>query len=201
MDALVACAVAAQAMPGEVESGDACTVTPFPGGVLVAVVDGLGHGPEAAQVAAAAVAALEAHAGEPPIELLRRCHESLRETRGAVVSLASLLSRDGTLTWLAVGNVEGVLLRADPAAHPPRASLVLRGGVVGYHLPPLRAFSLALARGDTLIFATDGLRSRFAEGVDASDTPQQIADGILARHGKGTDDALVLVARYLGGPP
>jgi len=29
-------------------------------------------------------------------------------------------------------------------------------------------------------------------------TPQQIADHILAEDSKGTDDSLVLVARYLG---
>ena len=51
----------------------------------------------------------------------------------------------------------------------------------------------------TLIFATDGIRGGFAEGLPTDATPQELADHILARHGKGTDDALVLVARYAGG--
>jgi hypothetical protein len=32
----------------------------------------------------------------------------------------------------------------------------------------------------------------------AQDGPRQLADQILARYGKATDDALVLVARYQG---
>jgi hypothetical protein len=34
--------------------------------------------------------------------------------------------------------------------------------------------------------------------VDWSDPPQQLADQLLAEYGKATDDALVLVARYMG---
>src|SRR5438552_424629 len=56
-----------------------------------------------------------------------------------------------------------------------------------------------VARGDLLIFATDGIRGGFTEGLPTDATPQQLADEILARYGKGTDDALVLVARYAGG--
>jgi hypothetical protein len=56
-------------------------------------------------------------------------------------------------------------------------------------------------RGDTLIFATDGVRSDFAsEHLAHDDPPQQLADRILARWGTKTDDALVLVARYVGTP-
>jgi hypothetical protein len=56
-------------------------------------------------------------------------------------------------------------------------------------------------RGDTLIFATDGIREGFTEGLALSDPPQQLADRILARYTKGTDDALVLVARHAGWGP
>src|SRR5207247_9958290 len=74
-----------------------------------------------------------------------------------------------------------------------------RGGIVGAELPRLHPVVLAIAPGDTLFFATDGIREGFAEGLSPEAAPQQLADQILARHGKGTDDALVLVARYLGG--
>src|SRR5437667_461770 len=78
--------------------------------------------------------------------------------------------------------------------------LVTRGGIVGgTTLPPLRPDVVSIARGDLLIFATDGIRGGFTEGLPTDATPQQLADEILARYGKGTDDALVLVARYAGG--
>src|SRR2546422_8836961 len=71
------------------ESGDIHVAAPFPKGILVGVIDGLGHGPEAAQAARTAARVLTAHAGEPVQALIQRCHGSLRNTRGAVMSLAS----------------------------------------------------------------------------------------------------------------
>ncbi|PYO96595.1 MAG: stage II sporulation protein E (SpoIIE) [Gemmatimonadetes bacterium] len=193
--------VASLALPGEAQSGDLHLVKPIGGGVLVAVVDGLGHGAEAATAARNAVAALERHATESPAPLIERCHRALRGTRGVVMSVAVLARPERSLTWVGVGNVEGLLLYGDGAARSgaPRESLVTRGGIVGSELPRLHPVVLPIARGDTLIFATDGIREGFAEGLLLEATPQQLADQILTRHGKGTDDALVLVARYLGG--
>jgi hypothetical protein len=178
-------------------SGDAAVVQPFAGGVLVAVLDGLGHGPEAAAASRAATRILAAHAGEPIAALVTRCHDALRGTRGTVLSLASFDARAATMTWGGVGNVEGVLVRGD-AARPGREVLTPRGGVVGYVLTPVRTAVLPVRPGDTLLLATDGIRGGFTDGVDLSRRPREVADEILARHARGSDDALVLVARYLG---
>jgi phosphoserine phosphatase RsbX len=188
--------IAGRPMPGEMESGDQCVVQPVPDGVLLAVVDGLGHGAGAAAAAKDAIAIMQAHAQEPLIPLVKRCHEALRRTNGVVMTLAAFHSRDNALTWLGVGNVEGLLVRSDVLAKPARDTVLQRGGVVGYQLPPLQASVLAVGPGDTLIFATDGVRSRFADGLDLDRPPQQIADAVLAAHAKPSDDALVLVARF-----
>jgi hypothetical protein len=97
-----------------------------------------------------------------------------------------------------VGNVEGILLRANGE---PRETLLLRGGIVGYRLPNLRPVTLPIVEGDTLVFATDGLRSGFAQDLSLGQTPQAMADRILADYSRGTDDALVLIARYAGRQP
>jgi negative regulator of sigma-B (phosphoserine phosphatase) len=192
--------VAARPFPGEEVSGDLHVARPFPGGILVAVVDGLGHGRGANAAARAAGAVLESHAREPVERIFERCHQELRRTRGVAMSAASLTSR-GMLSWMGVGNVEGLLLRADANGRAARESVVLRGGVVGYRLPTLRASTATLEPGDTLILATDGLRQSFADGLEARGAPQRIADRLLAGYARGNDDALVLVARYLGGAP
>ena len=83
-------AVASRAYPDQVESGDRHLVAPFRAGVLLAAVDGLGHGSEAALAACTALEVLEAHRAEPVVELVRRCHKALAATRGAVMSLASV---------------------------------------------------------------------------------------------------------------
>jgi hypothetical protein len=183
--------------PRELESGDLHVVVPFAHGVLVAVVDGLGHGAEAAVAARTAAATLQHHAADPLTTLVQRCHTDLRKTRGAVLSVASFDAESQLMTWLGVGNVEGVLFRADPGARPPRESLLLRGGVVGYQLPTLRPAVLPIFPNDTLIFATDGISGAFSSDPPRR-TPQDAADGIVARFAKETDDALALVARYVG---
>jgi len=198
---LVECGTATMTLPGQAESGDRHLVAKLPGGVLVGVVDGLGHGEEAAVASEVAVRTLQRYAREPLLALLRRCHEELMGTRGVVMSLATIGIPKGMVSWLGIGNVEGLLLRAGAARRGADASLLLRRGVVGVRLPAVAVSVAPLAPGDTLIFATDGIRTAFAQEIGRLDPPQAIADDILARHGKGTDDALVLVARYVGGEP
>ena len=185
-------------MQGQEISGDGHIIKPVPHGVLAAAIDGLGHGSEAAAAAKIAVATLETYTHEPVVSLVRRCHEALIGTRGVVMSVAFLNSLDNTMTWLGVGNVEGFLLRADRKTVPSRESLVPRGGVLGYQLPPLKVSVVPLRQGDTLIFATDGIRSGFDKGLDLGEQPQQIANRIMVQCAKGTDDALVLVVRFRG---
>jgi hypothetical protein len=182
----------------EEESGDLLVVAPFPNGALVAVIDGLGHGSEAAEAATAAAGILEVRAGDPVVDLVQRCHEGIRKTRGVVMSLASFNADDSSITWVGVGNVDGELLRAERTSSPPREAIATRGGVVGYQLPPLRATRHPVSVGDMLVMATDGVRSGFAAGLAMERGPQAIAESILARYSRGSDDALVLVARYLG---
>ena len=165
--------------------------------MLLAVVDGCGHGREAAAAARIAVAMLESSPGEDVAELMRRCHDRLRETRGAVMSLASFQGRENILTWLGVGNIEARLWNGTNHA---AGDLLMRNGVVGYSLPPLQALARAVSPGDVLVMTTDGIRADFADGLDISGEPAEIAGRIAKNHAKGTDDGLVLVARYLGWP-
>ena len=192
---------AGAALEGESVSGDVHVVAPFPGGVLVAVIDGLGHGVEAADASRQAAAVLEGRAGDPVDSLVERCHQALRKTRGAVMSVASIDERTATLSWIAVGNVEALLLRGRRGVSPARESVTMRGGVVGYQLPALRTSSHRVSPGDTLVMATDGIRSGFVADVDARDAPQAIATAIFTRHARGSDDALVVAARYVGATP
>ena len=190
--------VATQPIPGETVCGDLHLVKPFPNGALVAVVDGLGHGDEAIAVARTAIHAIEEQADQSVITLVKRCHEALINTRGVVLTLASFNTLDATVTWLSVGNVAGLLLRANIKAVPSSETALLRGGVVGYQLPALSGTVIDVAPNDLLILATDGIRNNFDRSLLFGGTPQQIADALMSRHFKGNDDGLVLVARFLG---
>jgi hypothetical protein len=194
---LIESGIACMTMPGQSQSGDRHLVHPYINGLLVAVVDGVGHGEQAATAADLAVTTLINHAHESVIALVTRCHNALRDTRGVVMSLASFNELDRALTWLGIGNVEGLVLRAKGSSLPKHENLLLRGGVVGDQLPSLIVSNIPLMQGDTLVFTTDGIRGGFAKDLSASDPPQVMADRILAKYSKDSDDALVFVVRVL----
>jgi phosphoserine phosphatase RsbX len=190
--------VAARTLGGETDSGDRHLVESWSDGALLAVVDGLGHGAEAALAADLAVRTVERYAREPLTEIVGRCHKGLLRTRGVALSLASWDGGGRVLTWIGVGNVEGVLLHADSEARAVQQRLVLRGGAVGVRLPALLVSKVPVPAGGLLLLATDGIAGGFDQEVEASGPPQLLADRILARHNRGTDDAMVLVARLAG---
>jgi serine phosphatase RsbU (regulator of sigma subunit) len=192
-------AVAQLTLPGQSVNGDRHLVMRQNAGVVAAVVDGLGHGSEAALAAEAALQTLGAClSGDVPL-LLRRCHESLRGTRGAVMTVASFDPSSATMSWFGVGNVEGILVR--PVAGTSNAEKMFvrrRAGVVGQKLPPLRPATMSLQPEDTVILATDGISGEFFEAPGWRQSPQKLADHLLSRYALGTDDALLLVIRWLG---
>jgi negative regulator of sigma-B (phosphoserine phosphatase) len=190
--------VAKFVLPGQGESGDQHLVRCGGNGILVAAIDGIGHGEEAANAANAAVSILKAGADEPVISLVQRCHEGLRVTRGVVLSLATIDPEHGMMTWLGVGNVQGILVRVGSKKGAGQDALLLRAGVVGSQLPALQAAVIPVAKGDTLVFVTDGIGGEFAEGLSALESPQRMADRILKQHCRGKDDALALVVRLTG---
>jgi phosphoserine phosphatase RsbX len=190
--------VANFALPGEGTSGDFHVLCERPGGLLAAAIDGIGHGEEAAEAARTAASILTNGADQPIISLVEECHLALRSTRGVVLSIASIDLAHGMMTWLGVGNVVGALARVVPRGTNFPEMLLLRAGVVGSQLPALQAAVLPVFEGDTLFFATDGVKGHFIETVSARENPQWAAGRILRKFHTATDDALVLVVRLTG---
>ncbi|MGN6316625.1 SpoIIE family protein phosphatase [Trinickia sp.] len=182
-------------------SGDAHAVVERSDGALVALLDGLGHGFEAAVAVREAVAVIEEQASASVVDLVRQCHDALHKTRGAVMSVAWFDADDASMTWTGVGNVDSVLIRASASTQTRNEAIATPGGVVGYRLPTLRATRYAVSPGDVLVMATDGIRSTFSSGIVTQFSAQEIAESILVRYAKGTDDAHVLVARFVGARP
>jgi phosphoserine phosphatase RsbX len=192
--------VASRPFAGESESGDRCVVKVFDKGALVAVIDALGHGHDAAHAARVAVATLEQYAHETLEFLFRHCDDLMRGTRGAAISMASFDREHRSMMWLGVGNVTGALVRADPTAHPRVRQLIVQSGVVGHQLPRrLRPREMPVVPGDTLVLATDGVRSDFTESLPAMIDPQPLAERLLHDYATRNDDALVLVFPCSGG--
>jgi phosphoserine phosphatase RsbX len=188
-------ATASVVATGHRDSGDQCCVRTIDHRTMIAVLDGLGHGPEAAVAGRMGVDLLEESHAQDVVSLIRECHSGLRGTRGAVMSIALLDTVQSTMTWIGVGNVRGSIWCPKSSTWQ---SLVLRSGVVGDVLPQLRASALPLKEGDTLVMTTDGVDAVIDDRLLKSDSLQANADRILARCRTGQDDALVLLARYRG---
>ncbi|HEY8526632.1 MAG TPA: SpoIIE family protein phosphatase [Acidimicrobiales bacterium] len=190
-------AVASRPMHGQTVCGDVATVQLSDARCVLAVIDGLGHGPEAARAAALAAEVVEQNPGEPPDALLHLSHRSLTASRGAAATVAVIDRASGTLDWLGVGNVAGVVVRAAENARPRTHGVFLRGGVLGERLPRLhRPEPMPLEDGDCIVIATDGVRGDLAAAARSDLDVDVLAQRILDEYGIPEDDALVFVGRY-----
>jgi phosphoserine phosphatase RsbX len=195
---LVKTGIAHCPLSGEVESGDQCVVKVNDDRTIFGVIDGLGHGADAAHAATAAASVIESFAHESADALLIRCHERLRHTRGAAITLIVLDGSAGLLEWVGAGNVAAGLFHSGSSGKLECLELLVRGGAAGVMLPSVQTSRVAVSRGDFIVVATDGLRRDFLDSMVRYDQPQELADRLLATHRTATDDALVLVASFRG---
>src|SRR5829696_843153 len=179
---------------GESRSGDLAVFVPTARGALVCLIDGLGHGPEAADAAEACGDVVHQHAEAGAQELLQACHEALVDTRGVVMTAAWFDLENETLSWAGVGNVDARLVRSGPELREEVA--LVFGGVLGYRMPRVRLATMSLERGDLLVMLTDGIEGAISPALAGGGAAQTLAKRIFEQHGKGTDDALVVVVRY-----
>jgi phosphoserine phosphatase RsbX len=174
--------------------GDVHVVTPFEGGVVLAVIDGLGHGREAAAAARLAAQTLNAEPDRSPAEHIARCHTALRGTRGAAMLVVSVSYRSATASWAGVGNVEGWRLTGSQ-----REAMISRAGVVGYQITTPTERTALLRPDDLLVLASDGISTGFCETLTPAADIDGLASEILSGYARSNDDALVLVARCGAG--
>jgi negative regulator of sigma-B (phosphoserine phosphatase) len=186
--------VAWVAHEGETRSGDVAVFVPTAAGALVSVIDGLGHGPEAAEAAERCASVVRSHADADAQDLLKACHEALLETRGAVMTAAWIDLERSVVSWAGVGNVDARLVRSGPELREEVA--LVFGGVLGYRMPRVRPATMPLERGDLLVMITDGIDGAISPALAGGGSAQALATRILEQHGKGTDDALAVVLRY-----
>jgi serine phosphatase RsbU (regulator of sigma subunit) len=190
----------ARPRPGENTCGDRLLAVDVNGtGALLGVLDGLGHGVEAAEASKRGVEVLQAACAEPLEVLVQRCHRALSGTRGATMTLVHIDFRSDKLSWVGIGNVTADLVAKHPGGVEVRSSARLAGGIVGYRVPDtLTPQEVPIRPGDLLVIASDGIVEGHLDDIDFSASSLAIADKILRTHAKDNDDALVLAARHRG---
>ncbi|OBH43056.1 SpoIIE family protein phosphatase [Mycobacterium mantenii] len=191
---------AGRPLPSEYTSGDrGIAVEVGDTAALFGVVDGLGHGPAAADAALRAVEAITRASSERVEVLIQLCHRVLDGTRGVAMTLARIDFATNTLTWTGIGNVTADLLVKAPTGIQVRSSARLTGGIVGYRIPEiLPAQVVSIRPGDLLVMSTDGIAEDYLDHIEFSAPAVAIAEGLLGKDAKETDDAMVLAARHRG---
>ena len=177
--------VAGVALEGEERSGDLAVFAPYARGGLAVVIDGLGHGDEAADASAIAAKVIRAHADDAPAALLARCHEALRRSRGVVMTAAWFdLERPGALLGGRRQRRGAAGARRAGLRRPPRLGARARRR---RRLQPAArpAHAHRPAPGDAVAFATDGIDADYSASLTPGLPAQRLAERILERHARG----------------
>lgn len=197
-DAPIAIAGVVRPHPAETVSGDAWTVQWHDGVCRIAVIDALGHGPEAAKVAVRAVEALQQHPDLAPVQALHICNRALAGSRGAAISIAALDPTAATLTFAGIGNVEAQLFTPTRTQRP-----VVFRGIVGGQQRTVRAQVLQLAPNWVLFMHSDGVSTRaqldqvIAEHQrdnQPDDNVRHMAQSLVDQWSRNHDDATAVIA-------
>lgn len=184
---------ATRPMVSEQVCGDRFSVRVHPGGPLLLVADGLGHGPLAATAAAAAVDAFQTTDLGEPAAIVKHLHHRLLRGRGAAVAVAGLDLGRRTVRFAGVGNIAGFV-----ASSTARRGMASLPGIVGVQTRTVREFSYPLEPGSVVVLHSDGLTDRWHLPAYPGLTRHSslvIAATLLRDAGKQHDDACVLVAK------
>lgn len=177
----------------EEKCGDTAVIKEFDNQIFLAVVDVLGHGPEARKLAIIIETFLAENYREDLMDMLVSLHEHIKGSRGAVAALCLLNTDSGMLKYTGIGNITtrtfGLI----------NQRLLSRDGVIGYMIRSPKEEIVKMAENDILVVYSDGIKEHF----EFEDNPgifkltaKEIATWVITQFGKKEDDAICLALRY-----
>ena len=184
--------------PGEEICGDAWAVDQSKTQSLILVVDGLGHGIDAAESANEAVKIFQKNRLLTPAKMISTIHDGIKHTRGAAVAVAEVQADLEVIRFAGVGNISGAILSSLGTRH-----LVSHNGTVGKEIRKIQEFTYPwpVRNKDQLpllIIHSDGLATHwnFNQYPGLSHRHPSLIAGVLYRDFKrGNDDVTVVVAK------
>jgi anti-sigma regulatory factor (Ser/Thr protein kinase) len=184
-------------MPGEQECGDNWSVVEAGSRTTVLVVDGLGHGPAAAEAGRTAVELFERVAPRAPSEILETLHRGMRGTRGAAAAVAEIDAAARTVRFGGIGNIGAAIVTGAGIRR-----LVSRSGTLGHQVRRIQQFDYPWPPDGTLVLHSDGLGTHWHAdaypGLLRRD-PALLCGALYRDFARGRDDVTVIAHR--AAPP
>jgi anti-sigma regulatory factor (Ser/Thr protein kinase) len=179
---------------GEQACGDAWTWRCDEHTCTYFVVDGLGHGSDAALAAQAALEQFQSsQAGAGASELVQSVHSAIRHTRGGAIAVARIEWASGTVVYSGLGNIAGALVSSSGQVR----RMVSLNGIAGHNARKIHAYEYPSADG-LLIMHSDGIATSWTPTLYPGFTrlhPMLLAGLLFRDFSRGRDDATVVVAR------
>jgi len=176
---------------GAEHNGDAFVIREFDQKILIAVIDGLGHGEGAHAVSHEAATYIQKNYMHDLSAIIENCHKVLRRTRGGVMGLLRVDLERSILAYSGVGNI-GIKIIGKKPARP-----VSMPGIVGHNFRKLLVEEFPYIRGDTIFMYSDGISDMFnPDKLELKGkSPQNIAEEVAGKFGIHEDDNTIVIAR------
>ena len=183
-----------KALEGEKVCGDAYFIKAFENKVLIAVIDGLGHGPDAAVAANTAVECIKNNYKKGLTEIIESCHKEMKGTRGAVIGIALIDLKNSILRYTGVGNIEA-MVKSQTVFKP-----ISINGILGYNnLHTVKEEEFPFNPGDLILLHSDGISKQFDLNIYPPEFlgqhPQIIVERVMAEFDSKRDDLCIVAAR------
>jgi hypothetical protein len=179
--------------PGDRECGDGWGVASAGGRSVLFAVDGLGHGPSAAEAARNAVRLFYASSGRVPAEILDRVDRGLKSTRGAAAAVSEVDLGKRVIRHAGIGNIAGWVMNDSTMR-----AMVSHNGILGHQVRRIQEFDYPLPPDGIVVLHSDGLSSKWKPdgypGLLRRDVA--IVAGVIYRDSvRDRDDSSILVYR------
>ena len=176
--------------PGEQNCGDGFAAFHTEEHSSLFVVDGLGHGDEAAKAAALAVATFSKDPFVDSVTIAQAIHGQLAGTRGAAMALIQIDYLKNQVSFVGVGNISCRI-------HTRFASkgCVSSPGIVGSKMGSLKQYDYDWGPDARLLAYSDGIKSSAQLGELLAKSAVLAAGEIYRDYNRATDDTTVVVAK------
>jgi anti-sigma regulatory factor (Ser/Thr protein kinase)/serine/threonine protein phosphatase PrpC len=176
---------------GEKSNGDNVFLKEFDKKIMIAVIDGLGHGFGAEEASQKTVECLDKNYFRDLDYIINQIKADIRKTRGVVMSIALIDHRKKLLNYVGIGNVTTRIYKSPEDIRP-----VNNNGMIRATVPRFRISQYPWSNENIIVMTTDGVSEKNDPDKypDLINKHPMVIAGVLFRdYARYTDDATIVV--------